>query len=204
MRPTQILNEEHRVILRVLAALERIAEATRAAGRIPARSAADALDFLATFADRCHHGKEEELLFPALVKKGLPREVGPVAVMLAEHDEGRALVRAMRAALAGEGRPAEDFARAASEFVELLRAHIAKEDQVLFPMADGMLAEAEQAELLGAFERVEQHDLGEGTHERYLALARDLCERTGLSFEEAGEPVHAGGCCGHARGSGCH
>src|SRR5262245_58489596 len=119
MRPTEILMEEHRVILRVLSCLERCAERAERSGKLDARSASELVDFLATFADRCHHGKEEEQLFPMLVKKGLPREVGPIAVMLAEHEEGRAHVRAMRTAAADIRAP--EFAAHARAFAELLR-----------------------------------------------------------------------------------
>jgi len=41
------------------------------------------------FADGLHHAKEEDLLFPALIRKGFSPEQGPVAVMLAEHVKGR-------------------------------------------------------------------------------------------------------------------
>ena len=196
MRPTEILKDEHRVILRVLACLESFAERTERSQHVDPRTAGELIDFLSIFADRCHHGKEETELFPLLVRKGLPREVGPIAVMLAEHEDGRALIAQMRRAAAGGGDPARDFVAHARAYVGLLRAHIGKENDVLFPMADGMLRSADDEELLAAFERVEHDDLGPEAHGRYLELARSLCERLGVGWDEVEEPANAGHCCG--------
>jgi hemerythrin-like domain-containing protein len=197
-RATQILMAEHEVILTVLDCLEQLVRDP--AAPLDQRAASEILDFLGNFADRCHHGKEEECLFPALTRKGLPREVGPVAVMLAEHDQGRAMVRGMREALSalaqGRSRARDEFAAHARGYVALLRDHIAKENGVLFPMADGMLGELDQAALLEAFGKVEHEDMGAGTHERYIALVGDLVTRLGVQPRAPG-PVPTSACCGH-------
>jgi hemerythrin-like domain-containing protein len=204
-RATEILKAEHEVILNVLDCLEKLAGDQRRGAAFDLRSAKEILDFLGTFADKCHHGKEEGALFPMLGTKGLPTQVGPVAVMLAEHELGRAEIAGMRAAIAGaepvDSERAKRFAEHASTYVDLLRDHIAKENNVLFPMSDGMLSAAEQEELLRAFGKVESHDLGAGTHERYLALAEGLVARLGVTPSPA-RNVHAGGCCGGH--TGCH
>src|SRR5262245_578365 len=77
MRPTDILSAEHRVIEQVLDCLQRIGENAASSGTLDMDSARAALRVLRTFADRCHHGKEEERLFPMLAKRGLPTHVGP-------------------------------------------------------------------------------------------------------------------------------
>src|SRR3990167_471143 len=88
--------DEHRVIERVLDALET---ATRAVDRgIAVRPGffVDAADFIAGFADGCHHRKEEGVLFGAMVAAGMPQDGGPIAVMLMEHEEGRRYTRGVR------------------------------------------------------------------------------------------------------------
>jgi len=197
---TEILKSEHDVILVVLDCLEKIAGDASAGGGLDVLSAQEVIEVLGTFADRCHHGKEEGALFPMLVAKGLPRDVGPVAVMLGEHEQGRAEIAGMRAALADGPAATERFVAHARGYVELLRDHIAKENGVLFPMADGMLDAGEQAELLAAFEHVETDDLGSGVHERLLALVDRLAARLGVVARE--RPVLAGGCCHHGPGRG--
>jgi hemerythrin-like domain-containing protein len=193
---TEILKSEHDVILVVLDCLEKVADGT-AGGELDVRSAGEVLEFLGTFADRCHHGKEEGALFPMLVAKGLPQKAGPIAVMLSEHEQGRAEISAMRNALASD--ESARFAAHARAYVALLRDHIAKENGVLFPMADGMLDALEQAELLAAFDHVEADDLGSGVHERFLALVDGLARRLGVVAKE--RPVVVGGCCGHGKGA---
>jgi hemerythrin-like domain-containing protein len=184
MRPTEILSAEHRVIERVLDCLERMAERAEAEGRLDVADAASAIEFLRGFADGCHHGKEERHLFQMLIAKGWPRDRGPVGLMLAEHEEGRALIRAMdearSATAAGEPEAPGEFAAAARAYTELLRVHIHKEDRVLFPMAGETLADAEE-ELLAAFARTEAEEVGPGTHERFLAVASELAERYGVA-----------------------
>jgi hemerythrin-like domain-containing protein len=185
MRSTQILEREHELILKVLDCLERLAAEALGPERLDRVSAEQALDFLRSFADRCHHAKEEDLLFPALVAKGMPRDAGPIAVMLSEHEQGREAVacmgRAVDDAQADVPGAAQRFAQYAGSYVTLLRAHIQKENQVLFPMADRILGEGEQAQLLLEFEQAE-HEL-EGTGERCQELARVLCERCGVAWE---------------------
>lgn len=198
MRPTEILSQEHRVIEQVLLVLDKMAETAFTRRTLDVADARDAVEFLRTFADRCHHGKEEERLFPMMERCGLPRDAGPTAVMRSEHEIGRGHVRRMDAAAAdfekGAADAADRFAFEARGFVELLRDHIAKEDQVLFPLADRMLTEAQQQELLGDFHHVESHDLGPGTHERLAGLAESLCRRYGVTAEAARASAHVCGC----------
>jgi hemerythrin-like domain-containing protein len=199
MQPTTILSEEHRVIEVVLDCLDQMTRRALESGRLDGPSATSALDFLRNFADRCHHGKEEDLLFPALTAKGMPRDQGPVGVMLSEHEQGRALIRRMaesiEAAAAGDRAAVGSFADSAADYVELLRAHIQKEDRILFPMAGRFLDDGEQAELLKAFSTVETEHMGAGTHEKYLALARSLAEKFDVAHEAL--ETHAGHCCHH-------
>ncbi|HVS19800.1 MAG TPA: hemerythrin domain-containing protein, partial [Planctomycetota bacterium] len=181
--------------------LEALANQARAQGRLDRERAAQALEVLCTFADRCHHGKEEDLLFAWMARRGMPTHVGPIAVMLDEHKSGRALIARMQAAVAAD--EAEAFAAAGLQYVVLLRDHIAKEDGVLFPMAESMLDDAAREELLAAFRTFEHEDLGSGVHERMLAIADALAAHYGVQPAAERAPTAAGsGCCGHA--TACH
>lgn len=204
MHPTQILSSEHRVIEIVLDALERMAKKTLADGRLEKQPALEAIDFIRHFADGCHHAKEEGQLFPALFEKGFPRQQGPVAVMLQEHEFGRAHVRAMaeavEAASNGDSSAVQEFVSQARGYVNLLRAHIQKEDNILFPMADRTLSGEDQHCLAEAFDRTETEEVGEGVHERYLKLAASLADRYDVPHAQL-DHIHALGSpsCGHCR-----
>jgi len=184
-RPTEILSSEHRVIEQVLDCLDVLAQRALKDGVLDAEAAGQALEVVTTFADTCHHLKEENVLFVRMQLRGIPRHVGPIAVMLQDHESGRERVRAMRAALAryakGERAAAKDFAANAFGYTELLREHIAKEDEVLFPMAEACFSDQDRAEVLAGFAEKEQKDLGEGTHERMLGIVDGLLQRLGVS-----------------------
>lgn len=174
-KPTEILSDEHRVIERVLDALQRLTA-------VPVNPLLEqwrkALDFFRHFADQCHHFKEEKVLFPALEEHGIPREGGPIGMMLAEHEEGRGHVRSMIDAVEqvakGNGAASTTLLDHARAYVTLLREHIQKEDDILFRMADEVIPEEEQRRILKDFENHEAEEMGAGAHEKYLSIAREL------------------------------
>ncbi|MGD8375892.1 MAG: hemerythrin domain-containing protein [Acidobacteriota bacterium] len=183
MRPTEILKDEHRVIESVLDCLEVLADRCERERSLDDETAARIIDFLRTFADRCHHGKEEAQLFPAMEARGYSPDAGPVAVMLLEHTRGRELIRAMdearAGAAAGDDGACRRFTGNARAYLGLLREHIQKEDHCLFPMADQALTAEDQAALQEAFRRVEAEEIGADVPERYRRIAASLVERLG-------------------------
>jgi hemerythrin-like domain-containing protein len=175
VKATEELMQEHRVIERVLTALERAATRLSKGQDVYMRFFAGTMVFIKNFADGCHHQKEEGILFPAMVENGLSREAGPVAVMLAEHEEGRRLTQKMRQALEryqGCDDPARnELVQSALGYVKLLRQHIYKEDNILFPMADKVIPTEQQQQITDAFKLLEHDETGEDVHEKYLGLA---------------------------------
>ena len=174
-KATEVLSDEHRVIERVLAVVEKLATA-------PVEGSLDswkkALDFFSHFADQCHHLKEEKILFPAMEEHGIPRDGGPIGMMLTEHEEGRGYVRTMMAALTlaeARNEAAKDsLLNNARAYLRLLREHIQKEDEILFRIADDVIPVDEQKELLRSFEKHEAQEMGTGVHEKYLKITQEL------------------------------
>ena len=175
--PTQVLKDEHALILEALDAMERKI-AILEAGAAPDRAYFEkAVEFLRTFADRCHHGKEENLLFKSMVDRGFPRQGGPIAVMLMEHDSGRSLIRGIAegtGALGTDPGAAKKIIENGRGYIGLLRAHIDKENNILFPMADNVLSPEDQERLGKEFERFEAEETGAGIHEAMLKLLDEL------------------------------
>jgi hemerythrin-like domain-containing protein len=202
MDPIETLMNEHRVIERVLDGLVAFAGEVRRKGTTEKDELARFVTFIREFADACHHGKEEDILFAAMVEHGFPREGGPIAVMLHEHDQGRALVGVLKAR-AGQGEPWSDadrqeIADVSSGFADLLRAHIHKEDAILYPMAEQHLP-PEVIDAVGdACERYERDEARAGAHERLHALAEELVRVHAPGVHPASSPPpRAGfGCCG--------
>jgi hemerythrin-like domain-containing protein len=175
---TQVLRHEHDAILRMISATEEVARRLEQGERVRPEILDNLLEFFRLFADRCHHGKEEDLLFPLLESKGLPRQGGPIGVMLHEHDEGRAFIKQMAEAAEAYKTAPESagrrWAEPARNYSALLRAHIDKENNILFRMAEQILSADEQARLAEDFEKVEVEKMGAGTHERLHAKMDQL------------------------------
>ncbi len=177
MRPTETLMHEHKIILMVLDAAEREAQRMRETGTVRTERLEQMVDFFRNFADRCHHAKEEKLLFVRMEERGMSREAGPIGVMLYEHDIGRGHVRAIAELLpqvANNPAAQREIQQHLEDYIQLLRDHIYKEDNILYPMADQLLSPEDQEALGEAFERVEREEIGEGVHERYVELAHVL------------------------------
>jgi len=177
MKATEILIEEHEVIMRVLVAMVKAVKAIDDGNENPGFFL-DAADFIKGFADGCHHAKEEGALFPAMEAGGIPVQGGPIGMMLAEHAQARVYTRLMRDAAEkwqrGDPSASRDVISNAVEYVRMLRMHIQKENNILFPMADRAIPLEKQHVLWDEFERIEKEELGEGIHERYEALAEKL------------------------------
>jgi hemerythrin-like domain-containing protein len=200
MQPTEILMSEHRIIEVVLECLEKLSQAAIADKRLNREQAEAAVDFIKNFADKCHHAKEEGQLFPVMINKGLPAKGGPVGVMLAEHEQGRDLTKKMadqiQAAAEGNEKAIADFDSYANMYVQLLRMHIHKENNILFPMADRLMSAEDNQALKKQFEVVEKEHIGQGIHEKYRAIALDLAKK----YEVATDAIENTGTESHAEG----
>ncbi len=197
----QTLMEEHRVIEEVLGSLETFVDRMDAGEEVARDSIRDYADFFRNFADRCHHGKEEDRLFALMGENGFPSEYGPIAVMLAEHTEGRAHVKALFEAGEAPGLLAADdklqVSRHARAYISLLRSHIVKEDNILYPMALQAIRNEEMEALGEAFELFEREVMGEGTHAKYHALVRALVAAYPPDPAKMAAGAACAGCPGH-------
>ncbi|NWJ44437.1 MAG: hemerythrin domain-containing protein [Chloroflexi bacterium] len=170
---TGVLREEHEAILKVMGFFDKALDRLEATKPVPLDFLEGIVEFFSLFADRCHHTKEEEVLFPMMESFGIPRENGPIGVMLNEHTLGRDYVRQIGEGVArlqsGDNSGNALLITAGTSYSRLLREHILKENQVLFMLADNVLDATIQAKALAQFEKLEVEKMGEGTHERLHA-----------------------------------
>ncbi|MBD3216708.1 MAG: hemerythrin [candidate division Zixibacteria bacterium] len=180
MRPTDILTNEHKVIKKMLDITSAVCVKLSADEEVKGEHLKEIVSFFKVFADSCHHGKEEKILFKELEQSGFPREGGPIGAMLAEHVMGRKLVAEMAAAAdeydKNKDSAAVRFAQNAGEYINLLRDHIYKEDNILFAMANQKLSKEQHDKLMEKFRNFEHDDMGAGTHEDFLKLVEKLEE----------------------------
>lgn len=178
MEATELLMSEHRIVENVLKSLESATDKLERNEVVRPGFFIDAAQFSKGFTDGCHHRKEEGVLFKAMVHNGVSDSTGPIAVMLAEHEQGRKYIKALRAAAVelenGDSTAAGRVIENARGYTNLLRQHIMKEDNILFPMADRVIPADEQEKVGEDFETVEEEETGAGVHEKYLGLAEAL------------------------------
>lgn len=135
------------------------------------------VDFLKLFAEKCYRGKEEGLFFPALEEAGVKNKNGPIGQMLLEHAQGRKYVALMAESLADHSIKEHDLITAATDYVDLLRAHINKENKGLFPLADAKIPADKQTELLTLFEEFEEKVMEPGIHEKLHKMLHQYDEK---------------------------
>ncbi|MBE0505016.1 MAG: hemerythrin domain-containing protein [Desulfuromonadales bacterium] len=152
---TQVMVDEHQLILRMITLVEKNTALLEQGKFRNWQFYLDAVDFIRNYADRFHHAKEEDVLFVELIANGMPAKQSPIEAMHMEHDQGRAHVRAMEAAaqkaLTGESGQGAIIAEHAKGYAALLRGHIDKEDNILYPLAERVLPEGLRERMLAAY-----------------------------------------------------
>lgn len=185
---TAVMVEEHQLILRMIALVEKSAELTEAGRFSDWNFILDgALPFIREYADRFHHAKEEDVLFKALVTNGMPEKNSPIAAMLMEHDQGRSFVRGMESAAqqllsygdeVANSQVLEALVKNARGYAALLREHIDKEDNILYPLAERILPETVRPAMLTAYAAAETST--PGLQEKYRRLVEEYEAKLGI------------------------
>jgi hemerythrin-like domain-containing protein len=169
---TDLMND-HDAILSALDVFSKILDKIQKENTADPDELLDFLDFLKEFADKCHHGKEEGILFPAMIASGVPDRGGPIGVMMSEHIQGRGYIHDMLEALE-EPEDYPRFEKAGRAYIELLRLHIQKENTILFPMADRVISAPQLESMAAEFEEHEEKVIGHGRHEELHAMLKGL------------------------------
>jgi hemerythrin-like domain-containing protein len=145
---------------------------------VPVKEVEEIIDFIRTYADRFHHAKEEDILYARAELLGIPREGGPIGVMLEEHELGREYVRGMADSLKDFEHGGEEargkIVRNARGYSGLLIQHIDKEDNILYPMIEGFLTRDDEGGLMEEFQEAERERLGDEKHLYYIHLVSRL------------------------------
>jgi uncharacterized protein len=177
---SDLLMNDHQTTEKVLDAVEGV---LAAAGGPRAAVVRDAMEYFQRYADACHNKKEEDHLFPLIERRGIPRSGGPLAVMLSEHDQSRALLAALArpatAYIAGDRLALDELKTAFSAYSSLLKSHYWKENDILYPMARRVMSDADGQAVLAGIDATEAA-IGPDTHAKYYALAERIINAGGV------------------------
>lgn len=178
MKPTQVLVQEHEIIKTMLNGAEKLLHLIEKSGEVDTEKIEKIIDFSRNYTDRCHHGKEEKLLFLKIEERGISKQQGPVAVMLYEHTVGRELIKKLEDNLkeyqTGNSNICDDLGKILRQYIDLLRAHIMKENNILFPMCDNILINDDQDNMYAEFEELDNKTIGKDTIKKYQEMAKEI------------------------------
>jgi len=180
MTGTEVLRTEHREIKIMLKVCNISASRIKNGDLAELDTIAKAVDFFKDFIDGCHHKKEEDILFPLLIKKGTSEQNASVSALLDDHMQGRELTKLINKSLGELQNSAGDTALLASSitaYTDLLEKHIATEDHTLFTITESILNPDEQQHLYEAFELLEEEEIGAGVHEKFHHMIHELAHK---------------------------
>jgi hemerythrin-like domain-containing protein len=182
MKATADLKNDHESILQMLKIMMKISSKIRSESKVDTVLIEKIIDFLRSFADKSHHGKEEDFLFPAMIKAGIPNEGGPIGMMLSDHTEGRGYIAGIASSLEQykinpDTSSLNGIAMYMENYAELLSQHIEKENEILFRIADSVLTEKQQDLLYKEFEKIEEERIGEEKFIEYHEFLQELKQR---------------------------
>lgn len=178
MKATEQLKKEHNAVKIMLLVLDKMCHKLEAGEDVDPDHLESLLEFFKVFVDRCHHVKEENLLFVAMQRTVDPNDGDRIGALLKDHVSGRNFIGEMALAAvdyrAGDERARQAIVSGAKHYITLLIQHIDIEDNVLYPLADERLSPQKQEELLIQFDKLEEEEIGAGKHEEYHRLIERL------------------------------
>ncbi|MBU1099094.1 MAG: hemerythrin domain-containing protein [Bacteroidetes bacterium] len=178
MKAVEIMMDEHRVIEKALKSLEKAANKIEAGEDVRTEFFLEAAEFIQEYADGCHHSKEENIFFGIMLSSGYSKDEDPLKTMYTEHNMGRHFIRGMKMAteevIAGDKTRNKNISANAKNYVVLLRFHIKREDNEVFPDAINDLSDETISDIEKAFEEEYNKELENGLHTKYAALAEKL------------------------------
>ena len=178
MKATEQLKKEHNAVKLTIRVLDKLCKNLEAGQKINIDDLESLIDFYGVFVDKCHHVKEENMLFSAMQRSLDPSDGERIGALLKDHVSGRNYIRDLSKAVAsykrGENMAAQAIILNARHYMTLLIQHIDIEDNVLYPIADKRLSPQMQEELLREFDEFELREIGIDKHEAYHAMIERL------------------------------
>lgn len=179
MNAIQIMMDEHVYIKKALQIIRALCLKILYEGKVDTESFYQVIDFIRNYADKYHHGKEEDFLFKMMSEElGEVIQKGPIAGMLAEHDLGRLYVSNLKAALEqyeNHHNDAKiDIIGNAIAYEELLQRHITKEDTAIYTFAEKKLSSSTLDQLNQFVDDFESSEEKTAIRNQYLAILQEL------------------------------
>lgn len=181
MSATEILVDEHRLIMRMVNVLTTLHKRLQNGDDVDANILTDVVDFFRMFADKGHHAKEEDILFPTLERHGVSPQGCPIGGLKSEHKQARILMTTLSDAIgkykAGDPTAKRTISTTTKAAIDLYKDHIWREDYLLFPMSEKVLQKPDLEEVAKSYGEVEKK-FGADFRAKYELLVSGLEKAT--------------------------
>lgn len=177
MTPTENLTKEHKEIIELLNIMNKIANKIKSQDVFYTNDVESIIDFLKFFIEKSHHQKEE-VFYPELEFAGIPKETESLSIMLYEHTLAKNYLKDIYSCVEnckiGNSFSGELLAESLNNYVLLIKNHINKEEEIIFPMADRELSEEKKKDIYRQFENIERKIVNHGFQDHYHKLLSNL------------------------------
>jgi hemerythrin-like domain-containing protein len=181
MDPRAALREEHGATMKMLAALQRFIAKVVDSELGETKDLEALIEFFEIYVDRYHHGKEEQVLFPALSRTRTAGIDSLINSLMEDHRKARTSMEQIESHAVTLHSCSEadryKFTEKADRYVDLVRKHIRKENSELLPLIEERFSETERLQMAGQFDDVEKATLGSNGLEIFLVSVRRLSQK---------------------------
>ena len=163
MRPEDNLREDHGQIMKLFVSWQKMLGKLDHPDQALIEDFEKCIDWVEVFIDRCHHGKEDEILFPAMESSANPEVKSLIKDLHSEHQTGRSLLESIKLELKtfsqSNGLPA-GLIQLCQGYIDLFRKHIRRENAQLLPLLEKCIPVEAQEQIAAQFEQYDQRTIG--------------------------------------------
>jgi hemerythrin-like domain-containing protein len=159
MRLEDNLREDHGRIMKLFAAWQKILEDLDHSDQAMHEALGKCIDFVEVFVDRCHHGKEDGILFPAMASSKNFETTSLIQDLRSEHQTGRSLIKAIKLEFKASAEPNGSSAgliQLCLRYIDLFRKHIRRENAQLLPLIKKCISTEARERIATQFEQYDR------------------------------------------------
>jgi len=163
MRPKDNLREDHGQIMKLFVSWQKMLDKLENPDQALIEDFKKCIDWVEVFIDRCHHGKEDEILFQAMPSSANPEVKSLIKDLRSEHQNGRSLLESIKLELKTFSQPnglPASLIQLCQGYIDLFRKHIRRENAQLLPLLEKCIPAETQEQIAAQFEQYEQRTIG--------------------------------------------
>ena len=176
MTPTENLINEHKEINELLNILSKISDKIKSKDVFYTNDVEEIVDYLILLINKSHHGKEDGVFYPELMQSGISKEIAPLSIINYEHTLSRRYLKEIVSCVVnckiGNDFSGEMLAESITNYVVVIKNHIKREEEIVFPMAEKLLSVDKKNEIAKKFENIDENNFNHSFVEHFNKLLK--------------------------------